>query len=175
MQASDYKCPSCSAPLKFNPESNSWKCEYCFRDYKLEDLEKNEEKFDDLDKFRKSVEFVSPQKYTATYDRSEQDRVLIQVLGKYQNYKNILSQIKKGTIRDLKLQRYLEKLYFNKNVIFEGEAEQEQLECFTYFDINRYLRTQEFKDIEARWLKEQAERNRVKNNDTSFGEDDEQK
>ena len=134
-----------------------------------------EGKVDDLDRFRKCVEFVSPQKYTATYDRSEQDRVLIQVLGKYQNYKNILSQIKKGTIRDLKLQKYLEKLYFNKNVIFEGEAEQEQLECFTYFDINRYLRTQEFKEIEARWLREQAERNKAKNGETSFGEDAEQK
>ena len=103
---------------------------------------------DDLERFRKSVEFVSPQKYIATYDRSEQDRVLIQVLGKYQNYKNILSQIQKGSIRDLRLQKYLEKLYFNKNVIFEGEAEQEQLECFTYFDINRYLRSPEFRKID---------------------------
>lgn len=105
-------------------------------------------KEDALDRFRRCVEFVSPQKYTATYDRSEQDRVLVQVLGKYQNYKNILSQIKKGTIRDLRLQKYLERLYINKNVIFEGEAEQEQLECFTYFDINRYLRSPEFREID---------------------------
>ena len=69
----------------------------------------------------------------------------------------------------------MERLYINKNVIFEGEAEQEQLECFTYFDINRYLRTQEFKEIEARWLREQAERNKAKNGETSFGEDAEQK
>lgn len=49
MQASDYKCPSCSAPLMFKPESASWKCEYCFRDYTLNDLEKNEKEFEDLD------------------------------------------------------------------------------------------------------------------------------
>ena len=62
MQASDYKCPSCSAPLTFNPESGSWKCEYCFRDYKLEDLEKNEEKFNDLD----SKETIDVDEYTCS-------------------------------------------------------------------------------------------------------------
>lgn len=128
-----------------------------------------------LDRFRRCVEFVSPQKYSAQYDTSEQDRILIQVLGKYQNYKNILSQIQKGTIKDLRVKKYFEKLYFNKNAIFEGEAEQEQIECFTYFDINRYLRTQDFKDIEARWLREQAKRNTSKKDETSFGEDAEQK
>ncbi len=48
MNAADYKCPSCSAVLKYNPESNSWKCEYCGSEYRLEDLERNEKKFEDL-------------------------------------------------------------------------------------------------------------------------------
>jgi len=48
MQAADYKCPSCSAPLKYNAETGTWKCEYCFTEHTLETLEKNEKKFDDL-------------------------------------------------------------------------------------------------------------------------------
>ena len=62
MQASDYKCPSCSAPLMFNPESGSWKCEYCFKDYTLEDLEKSEKKFNDLD----SKETIDVDEYTCS-------------------------------------------------------------------------------------------------------------
>ena len=100
-----------------------------------------------LEKFRKSVEFVSPQKFLAQYDTSEPNRVLIQVLGKYQNYKSILSQIRKGTIRELRVQKYLDKLFASKNTIFEGEAEQEEIECFTDYDINKYLRGPELKEI----------------------------
>ena len=34
-----------------------------------------------------------------------------------------------------------------ENTIFEGEAEQEEIECFTDYDINKYLRGPELKEI----------------------------
>lgn len=43
----DYKCPSCGAPLKFNIESQSWKCDYCDVDYKLEELNNKKLKKDE--------------------------------------------------------------------------------------------------------------------------------
>ena len=62
MEAVDYKCPSCSAPLLYNPETQSWKCEYCFSDYKLEDLKKNEAEFEDLD----NTETIDVDEYTCS-------------------------------------------------------------------------------------------------------------
>lgn len=62
MEATDYKCPACSAPLTYKPETKSWKCEYCFNDYKLEDLHKNEEEFEDLN----SKETIDVDEYTCS-------------------------------------------------------------------------------------------------------------
>jgi DNA-directed RNA polymerase subunit RPC12/RpoP len=36
----DNKCPSCNAPLKYNPVYKKWKCEYCDSEFTLEDLKK---------------------------------------------------------------------------------------------------------------------------------------
>lgn len=41
----DHKCPSCHAPLKFNPESQNWICQYCNSEFNLQDLEENEKKY----------------------------------------------------------------------------------------------------------------------------------
>ena len=49
MQAMDYRCPSCSAPLMFNPEKGFWKCDYCSGEFTLEELEKTEKKFGNLE------------------------------------------------------------------------------------------------------------------------------
>ena len=38
----DHKCPSCGAPLFFNPKLGKWKCEYCNSVFNLEDLEKHQ-------------------------------------------------------------------------------------------------------------------------------------
>lgn len=35
----DHKCPKCNAVLKFNPEKQNWKCEYCRSQFNLEDLD----------------------------------------------------------------------------------------------------------------------------------------
>ena len=100
-----------------------------------------------LDVFRKCVEFVSPKKFLAQFDNSEPERILTQVFGKYQNYKAILSQVKKGSMQALKIKKYLDKVYANKNTLFEGEAEQEEIECFTYYDLDKYLKSEEFEKV----------------------------
>ena len=40
MEALDHKCPSCGAPIKFNPNNQLWDCEYCGQKYSLEDMQK---------------------------------------------------------------------------------------------------------------------------------------
>lgn len=47
-----YNCLTCKAPLSFNPGTQSWKCDYCFNSFTLEDLEKapaTAQQSDDLD------------------------------------------------------------------------------------------------------------------------------
>ena len=38
MNATDHKCPACSASLPFDPTTGNWKCEYCASEYTLEEL-----------------------------------------------------------------------------------------------------------------------------------------
>ncbi|MBP3501875.1 MAG: DNA helicase PriA [Clostridia bacterium] len=40
MNVSDYKCISCSANLRFNPQTQKWVCDYCGASYTKKDLEK---------------------------------------------------------------------------------------------------------------------------------------
>ena len=44
MEAMDHKCPSCTAPLPFNPTLQKWRCEYCGKSYTLMELEEYEKK-----------------------------------------------------------------------------------------------------------------------------------
>lgn len=44
MNATDHKCPACSASLPFDPATGTWKCEYCATTYTLEELERFEAK-----------------------------------------------------------------------------------------------------------------------------------
>ncbi len=39
-KALDNKCPSCGAPIKFNPTVGKWKCEYCDSEFSLEEMQK---------------------------------------------------------------------------------------------------------------------------------------
>ncbi len=42
METLDHKCPSCTAPLPFDPTLQKWKCGYCGNEYTLQELEKYE-------------------------------------------------------------------------------------------------------------------------------------
>ncbi len=100
-----------------------------------------------LKDFRTCVEFISAKKFIAQFDNSEKDRVFIQVLGKYQNYKAIMMQVKEGSEKEQRLIEYFAQLYGSRNEIFPGEAEQERIESFVDYDIQEYLRSEEFKSI----------------------------
>ena len=43
----NHKCPNCHANLTFNPKEQNWLCEYCDSEFKLEDLTKNEQKYNE--------------------------------------------------------------------------------------------------------------------------------
>lgn len=111
-----------------------------------------------LKDFRTCVEFVSAKKFIAQFDNSEKNRVFIQVLGKYQNYKAIMTQVKSGSEEDIRLTEYFAKLYNARNEIFPGEAEQERIESFIEFDILEYLECKEFKDIIGKYNDKEQER-----------------
>lgn len=46
MNVVDYKCPNCTATLKFNPINQKWDCEYCKSSFGLENLNVNDVKFE---------------------------------------------------------------------------------------------------------------------------------
>lgn len=39
-KALDNKCPSCGAPIHFNPTAGKWKCDYCNSEFDLEEMQK---------------------------------------------------------------------------------------------------------------------------------------
>ena len=100
-----------------------------------------------IKEFRTCVEFVSPKKFLAQFDNAEPDRIVTQVFGKYQNYKSIMTQVKKGSEEDLRLKEYFKRIYTRRNELFAGEARQEMIESFIPFDIDIYLESKEFKKI----------------------------
>lgn len=102
-----------------------------------------------IKQFRTCVEFVSPKKFLAQFDNAEPDRIITQVFGKYQNYKSIMTQVKRGSEEDKRLKEYFAKIYTRRNELFTGEAKQEMIESFIPFDIDIYLKSKEFKKIMA--------------------------
>jgi hypothetical protein len=40
----DHRCPNCAAALKFNPQGQNWKCEYCSSEFNREEIDAVEEK-----------------------------------------------------------------------------------------------------------------------------------
>lgn len=124
------------------------------KEFDIPNLDNEEE----LKEFRTCVEFVSAKKYIAQFDNAEKNRVFIQVLGKYQNYKSIMTQVKAGSEEDKRLTEYFAKLYKSRNELFPGEAEQERMESFIYYDIEEYMQSKEFKTIIERQKGENKER-----------------
>jgi hypothetical protein len=109
-----------------------------------------------MDDFRTAVEIISPKKFLAQYDNSESNRILVQKFGKYQNYKSVTSQVRKGTSTAKRIEKYFGELYKIRTEVFPDEAEQEMIESFIYSDIDEYLKSDEFKRIKL--LKKKAEK-----------------
>ena len=39
-QVKEYECLNCKGQLKFDPHTQTWKCQYCFSEFSREDLDK---------------------------------------------------------------------------------------------------------------------------------------
>ena len=51
VETNTYRCPECGAPMHYDPETSSLKCDYCLKTILLKEESSNEElDFDDLDK-----------------------------------------------------------------------------------------------------------------------------
>ena len=57
-----YSCPNCGAGLRFDPDSASFKCDFCFSDFTKEDLEKTEAGKKAEEAFKKDQKFCSHMK-----------------------------------------------------------------------------------------------------------------
>lgn len=109
-----------------------------------------------LHDFRTSVELVSPQKFLAQFDNGEPNRIITQVFGKFQNYKSVASQVKRGSNADKEAKEYFGRLYKIRNKIFHNEDAQEKIESFIEYDIEEYLESDKFKQISEAQKSEEA-------------------
>lgn len=72
----EYKCPSCNAPLEFNPPTQNWKCHYCSSEFTLEQIdtvrkeEASDEDMAELDSYKCSscgAELIADATTSATF------------------------------------------------------------------------------------------------------------
>lgn len=97
-----------------------------------------------IQKFKKSVEMISPKKFVAQFDDAEPGRIITHIYGEYQNYKSLMSQVKSGSKTDLAMKEYFGKLYSKKDKIFSKE---DSIESFIEYDIEEYLNSKSFKKV----------------------------
>ncbi len=110
-----------------------------------------------LQEFRTCVALVSPQKFLAQFDNGEPNRILTQVFGKFQNYKSVATQVKRGSKEEKERIGYFAKLYAIRSKLFHNEDAQEKIESFIEYDIDQYLKSDKFKNIMARAQDEREE------------------
>lgn len=100
-----------------------------------------------LKEFRTCVAFISPQKFFARFDNSEPNRIMTQIFGQFQNYKSVMSQVRKGSKDESRLKKYFAKLYAKRRKYFPNDDKREKIESFIEYDIEEYLNSPEFKKI----------------------------
>ena len=100
-----------------------------------------------LNVFRTCVAFISPQKFFARFDNSEPNRIMTQIFGQFQNYKSVISQVKKGSNDESRLKKYFGKLYAKRRKYFPNDYKKEKIESFIEYDIEEYLNSPEFKKL----------------------------
>lgn len=114
-----------------------------FKEFELPDIHDKKA----MEEFRLSVDFITPKKFLAQFDRFESNRIITQKFGEYQNYKALISQVKKGSEDDRRLQKYFAGLYSQRDKYFPDEDKSEAIEGFIRYDLEEYLDSPEFSDI----------------------------
>ena len=66
-RALDNKCPSCGAPIKFNAETQNFKCEYCFSEFTLEEMKKHNNASNDEANKNEEIKKVDKKKDDTNY------------------------------------------------------------------------------------------------------------
>lgn len=115
--------------------------------YKLPDINNKNE----IQQFRDNVEFISPIGFLAEMDTLDKNRVVIQTTSKYQNYKNVISQIAKDSDFQEYMLIYFSKLYPNRNKLFKESSSDMG---FMRFDIEEYINSEEFMQLKKENQKE---------------------
>lgn len=97
-----------------------------------------------LKQFRGFVKFISPKVYVCEFDDVEKNKVLIQGYSDYKNYRNIIGQVKEGSIKEKALFKYFDTLYSKRTKLFLSDGESFEL---IPYDINKYLDSPDFKKV----------------------------
>ena len=107
----------------------------------------NPEDASQLRGFLAQVEFTSPLKFLAEYDHAEKERVRTQIFDSYENYKSIVTQVKKGSKEERKINQYFDRLYDIRGKVFRDDAARDHFKSFVEADIYKYLRSDKFKAL----------------------------
>lgn len=110
-----------------------------------------------MKEFQDCVNFISPRKFLAQFDNTERNRIIIQKSGKYQNYKSVISQVKRGSSEDTRITKYFGRLYPRRNEFFPNSEDQDEVESFIFYDIEEYLDSPEYKNLMQGKIKQDKE------------------
>ena len=108
--------------------------------YKIPDSKNKKQ----ISTFRDFMHYVSPKSYHVTFDNVEKNKVLIQGYSDYKNYRNLVGQVPEGSQQEKALIKYFEKMYRVRDDIFESLGQTHEI---TPYDINKYLDSEDFKQI----------------------------
>ena len=122
--------------------------------YELPDLNDKE----GMKEFLTYVELVSPHKYFSQYDNTEENRIIIQKFGQYQNYKSVASQFPKDSPEYEATKQYFSKLYDLRKQYFPDDDKLEKIETISDYDIDEYIKSNILNRIvSGEFLKEEEE------------------
>ena len=100
----------------------------------------------DVKRFKHSVAYVSPKYYVARIDDVEEGKVIVQGYTDYKNYRNVIGQVRKGSIQEAALSSYFEKLYSLRDRIFDSNGNGPTME-FIESDITKYSNSDNLKEL----------------------------
>lgn len=109
----------------------------------------------EIKEFITKVNQISPKSFFAKLDNAEKGKVTFQQYGDYQNYRNLLTQITKGSTMEKLLNNYFAKLYAIRNNIFQN---QDMYYNYIEYDVDEYIKSDEFKKLKEKYSNKEQHR-----------------